>query len=64
MNNVRFLVQNDVDFIVGYPDVGAALAPAVSEAEAEGIPYLSFSAATSGCPDRKAPSRPVRTTPP
>ena len=52
-NNVRFLVQNDVDFIVGYPDVGAALAPAVSEAEAEGIPYLSFSAGYVGLPGQE-----------
>ena len=52
-NNVRFLVQNDVDFIVGYPDVGAALAPAVSEAEAAGIPYLSFSAGYVGLPGQE-----------
>ena len=47
-NDIRFLIQRGVDFIVGYPDVGVALAPAVSEAEAAGIPYLSFSAGYVG----------------
>jgi len=50
VNDVRFLIQYPVDFIVGYPDVGAALAPAVSEAEAAGIPYVSFSAGYVGLP--------------
>lgn len=49
-NQVRFLIQSDVDFIVGYPDVGVALAAAVAEAEAAGIPYLSFSAGYVGLP--------------
>jgi ABC-type sugar transport system substrate-binding protein len=52
-NGVRFLIQNDVDFIVGYPDVGIALAGAVAEAEAAGIPYLSFSAGYVGLPDQE-----------
>ncbi len=52
-NGVRFLVQSGVDFIVGYPDVGAALAGAVSEAEAAGIPYLSFSAGYVGLPGQE-----------
>ncbi len=50
VNDVRFLIQYPVDFIVGYPDVGAALASAVSEAEAAGIPYVSFSAGYVGLP--------------
>ena len=50
VNDVRFLIQYPVDFIVGYPDVGAALAPAVSEAEAAGIHYVSFSAGYVGLP--------------
>src|SRR3972149_1238727 len=33
-NQVRFLVQADVDFIVGYPDVGVALAAAGAAAQA------------------------------
>lgn len=49
-NDIRFLIQSGVDFIVGYPDVGVALAPAVLEAEAAGIPYLSFSAGYVGLP--------------
>ncbi|MDH3471389.1 MAG: substrate-binding domain-containing protein [Acidimicrobiia bacterium] len=52
-NDVRFLVQSGVDFIVGYPDVGIALAGAVSEAEAAGIPYLSFSAGYVGLPGQE-----------
>ena len=39
-----------VSFIVGYPDFGAALAPAVQAAEAAGIPYISFSAGYVGLP--------------
>ncbi len=50
VNDVRFLIQYPVDFIVGYPDVGVALAPAVQEAEAAGIPYVSFSAGYVGLP--------------
>ncbi len=49
-NDVRFLIQRGVDFIVGYPDVGIALAPAVLEAEAAGIPYISYSAGYVGLP--------------
>jgi len=52
-NDIRFLIQRGVDFIVGYPDVGVALAPAVSEAEAAGIPYLSFSAGYVGLPGQE-----------
>lgn len=49
-NDIRFLIQRGVDFIVGYPDVGIALAGAVIEAEAAGIPYVSFSAGYVGLP--------------
>ena len=52
-NDVRFLIQSGVDFIVGYPDVGIALAGAVAEAEAAGIPYLSFSAGYVGLPGQE-----------
>ena len=53
LNDVRFLIQHPVDFIVGYPDVGVALAPAVTEAEAAGIPYISFSAGYVGLPGQE-----------
>jgi ribose transport system substrate-binding protein len=53
LNDVRFLIQAPVDFIVGYPDVGVALAPAVAEAEAAGIPYISFSAGYVGLPGQE-----------
>jgi ABC-type sugar transport system substrate-binding protein len=52
-NQVRFLIQSGVDFIVGYPDVGVALAAAVVEAEAAGIPYISFSAGYVGLPGQE-----------
>lgn len=50
LNGINFLVQYPVNFIVGYPDFGAALAPAVQAAEAAGIPYVSFSAGYVGLP--------------
>lgn len=52
LNDVRFLINRGVDFIVGYPDIGAGLAPAILEAEAAGIPYVSFSAGWVGLPDQ------------
>ena len=53
MANIRFLIQAGVDFIVGYPDGGAGVAPAVSEAEAAGISYVPFSAGWVGLPDQE-----------
>ena len=50
VNDINFLVQYPVDFIVGYPDWGAYLAPAISAATAAGIPYVSFSAGYVGLP--------------
>ncbi|HEX6580673.1 MAG TPA: substrate-binding domain-containing protein [Actinomycetota bacterium] len=52
-NDIRFLISKGVDFIVGYPDVGVALAEAVREADAAGIPYVSFSAGWVGLPDQE-----------
>ncbi len=52
-NGIRFLVQRGVDFIVGYPDFGVALAGVISEAEAAGIPYVSFSAGYVGLPGQQ-----------
>lgn len=51
-NDIRFLINSDVDFIVGYPDQGVAIADAILEAEAAGIPYISFSAGWVGLPDQ------------
>jgi hypothetical protein len=53
MANIRFLIQAGVNFIVGYPDGGAAVAPAVAEAEAAGIHYVPFSAGWVGLPDQE-----------
>jgi len=52
-NDIRFLIQRGVDFIIGYPDVGVGLADAVLEAEAAGIPYIPYSAGYVGLPDQE-----------
>jgi len=52
VNQFRFLIQREVDFIVGYPDVGVALTEAVKEATAAGILYVPFSAGYVGLPDQ------------
>jgi hypothetical protein len=57
-NDIRFLIGRGVDFIVGYPDVGVALAPAIREADAAGIPYVSFSAGWVGLPDQEGAAVP------
>lgn len=53
VNGIRFLIQRGVDFIVGYPDFGVALSGVIAEAEAAGIPYVSFSAGYVGLPDQE-----------
>ncbi len=52
-NDIRFLIQRQVDFIVGYPDMGVAIADAIKEADDAGIPYVSFSAGWVGLPDQE-----------
>jgi hypothetical protein len=49
-NDIRFLINRGVNFIVGYPDIGVALKEEVLEAEAAGIPYIPFSAGYVGLP--------------
>ena len=51
-NDIRFLIDSGVDFIVGYPDAGIAIADAIKEADEAGIPYASFSAGYVGLPDQ------------
>ena len=51
-NDIRFLINSGVDFIVGYPDAGIAIADAIKEADDAGIPYSSFSAGWVGLPDQ------------
>ncbi|HJR88147.1 MAG TPA: substrate-binding domain-containing protein [Acidimicrobiia bacterium] len=58
VNQLRFLIQRGVDFIVGYPDVGALLAEAVREATAAGILYVPFSAGYVGLPDQEGAAIP------
>jgi len=48
--DIRFLVQRGVDFIIGYPDHGVAIADAIREAGAAGIPYIPYSAGWVGLP--------------
>ncbi len=52
-NDIRFLINRGVDFIVGYPDQGVAIADAILEAEAAGIEYIPFSAGWVGLPDQE-----------
>ena len=49
-NDIRFLINRGVDFIVGYPDIGVGLKEEVLEAEAAGISYVPFSAGYVGLP--------------
>jgi hypothetical protein len=49
-NDIRFLINRGVNFIVGYPDIGVGLAEEVTAAEEAGIPYIPFSAGYVGLP--------------
>lgn len=49
-NDIRFLIQREVDFITGYPDAGVAIGDAIKEATAAGIPYIPWSAGWVGLP--------------
>jgi ABC-type sugar transport system substrate-binding protein len=49
-NDIRFLIQQKVDFITGYPDAGVAIGDAIKEATAAGIPYIPWSAGWVGLP--------------
>ena len=48
-----FLIQRGVDFITGYPDYPAFVAPKILEAEAAGIPYIPWSAGWVGLPGQE-----------
>ncbi len=51
--DIRFLIQSNVDFIIGYPDQGTNIADAILEADAAGIPYIPYSAGWVGLPDQE-----------
>lgn len=51
--DIRFLIQRGADFIIGYPDAGVAIADAILEANAAGIPYIPFSAGWVGLPGQE-----------
>lgn len=53
VNDINFLIDRGVDFIVGYPDWGTYLSPVLLEAKDAGIPYASFSAGWVGLPDQE-----------
>lgn len=50
ISDIRAFVAQGVDFIVGYPDGGDALLPAVREATAAGILYIPYSYGKIGEP--------------
>jgi len=51
--DIRFLIQRGAGFIIGYPDAGVAIADAILEATAAGIPYIPFSAGWVGLPGQE-----------
>ena len=53
ISGIQFLIQREVDFIVGYPDVGVGLRDVLLLAHDAGIPYTSFSAGWVGLPDQE-----------
>jgi ribose transport system substrate-binding protein len=50
--DIRFLIERGVDFIIGYPDQGVAIADAILEAKEAGIPYIPYSAGWVGLPEQ------------
>ena len=52
-NDIRFLIQSGVDFIIGYPDQGTNIADAILEAHDAGIPYTTYSAGWVGLPGQE-----------
>lgn len=53
INDIRFLINRGVDFIVGYPDTGTNLSAVILEAKDAGIPYFAWSAGWVGLPDQE-----------
>lgn len=53
INDIRFLINSNVDFIVGYPDTGTNLSAVITEAADAGIPYFAWSAGWVGLPDQE-----------
>ena len=53
INDIRFLINRGVDFIIGYPDMGILLGDVIKEATAADIPYISFSAGWVGLSDQE-----------
>jgi ribose transport system substrate-binding protein len=51
--DIRFLIQADVDFIIGYPDQGTNIADAILEVKDAGIPYSTYSAGWVGLPEQE-----------
>lgn len=50
--DIRFLIQRGADFVIGYPDQGVAIADAILELGAAGIPYIPYSAGWVGLPEQ------------
>jgi ABC-type sugar transport system substrate-binding protein len=50
ISDIRSLIAQEVDIIVGYPDAGDALLPAVREATSRGILYVPYSYGKIGEP--------------
>ncbi|HEY4691342.1 MAG TPA: substrate-binding domain-containing protein [Anaerolineae bacterium] len=50
ISDIRSFIAQDVDIIIGYPDGGDALLPAVREATERGIPYVPYAYGKIGEP--------------
>src|SRR3972149_3648749 len=50
ISDIRSFIAQDVDIIIGYPDGGDALLPAVREATERGIPYVPYAYGQIGEP--------------
>jgi ribose transport system substrate-binding protein len=52
ISDIKAFVAQDVSIIIGYPDAGDALLPAIREATAKGIPYVPYSYGKIGEPGK------------
>ena len=56
ISDFRSLIAQDVDIIIGFPDAGDALLPAVREATERGITYITHSYGAIGEPGKDYPT--------
>jgi len=52
ISDIRSMVAQKVNVIVGFPDFGNAILPAVKEATARGIPFITYASGIIGTPGK------------